>query len=267
MANYHSNSDRLAVSETGWTVEWDCSVASDLAAHDFKSVNSATLNGVTLTLERPSNCSQMQLDGLTGLLMDCDSSEYGWAYDYSPSTYWTSANARFLLQDAIDGYDADSDTIAIQWYWSSISLGASNYSGVSGILKTTTGDPVADHQWLRCSNWYFGGQTWQVSSNANQLVISQAPLAFHEMIIMPGGVSVLVRSGAYPGSWEMPGQWTATREALWSQNTSPQTAQVVSSWLSTSTANFGFAPSQRNSGDNSSSATLSGWRVLRAPVE
>jgi hypothetical protein len=250
-------------STEGWAVVLDASDLAALPAVDIKAAGSTVIDGKTFTLDNPTKCSQMELDGATGLIMSCDATEFGWLYDWSPSSYWSGSFLRTEIDQIIAGWNG-SQQFAIQWLWASIS-GQSNYYDGAGLWLAEDPVPTGPGQ-------LWGAHSEQFNPNPSRVEFSKggAPYAasntfqpFWEVIYPQLGRAPIARAGAWPGTWEEPGKWPAVGEGVSTLNTNLQTPQAGAPMLSGGAKNcFGFHPNQRNTGDGPITATLTGFRVL-----
>ncbi len=243
--------------KSGWNPVWDCSNAAALSAHDFKVTNTATLNGIDATLYAPTKCSQMELDGSTGLLIACDSSEFGFLYD--DGAYWTGAMLYASIADMVPGWDG-TQAFAVQTRFASLSGQTNTYDG-AGIMICEKPTPDADLQIFQAKNGWSGSNQVQLSKGGNPSSLGSATKLFMEIVYPIGGRAPFARFGDWPGSWQDPGTWAADYVGGWTPG-NYQTPQVGAQVLSGAVTNLvGINVNQQTTGRNVS-AVVAGWRVL-----
>lgn len=244
--------------KSGWNPVWDCSNAAALSAHDFKVTNTATLNGIDATLYAPTKCSQMELDGSTGLLIACDSSEFGFLYDQT--SYWTGAMLYASIADMVPGWDG-TQAFAFQCLWTSLSGRSAYYDG-SGIMLCEKPTPDAANQLWQGKNGRTGSDAAQISKGGTPSFLSASTPLFWELIYPIGGRAPYCRAGNFPGTWEDPGTWTAAVEGTFTPG-NYQTPQAGAALLSGSSDNLvGINVNQQLTSGGPVSAVVAGWRVL-----
>ena len=245
-------------SAEGWDVVWDCTDLASLPAHDFKVTPTADVNDVSMTLMAPTKCSQMELDGSTGLLMACDLSEFGFLYD-QPS-YWTGAMLHAAIEDLIDGWDG-TQQFALQALWASVSGRSAYYDGAGMMIAEKTVPDAANQMW-QAKNGRTGSDQAQISKGGNPSLLHASTPLFWEIIYPLGGKAPYARAGAFPGTWEAPGTWASVGEGLFTPG-NYQTPQAGTKLLTGASTNLlGFNVNQQLTGNGPVSAVLTGFRFL-----
>ena len=248
----------------GWAVIVDGSDLAALPPVDFKAAGSGEIDGAVFTLDRPTMCSKMELDGLTGLVMECDPSHHGWLYDWTPANYWTGALLRAELDQLIAGWNGQQQ-FAVQMRWASITVPAGKY--YSGAGAWLAEKPVPDG-----TNQLWGTRTLSFVPNLHRAECTKGGNGYNpgatfeamqEIIYPAGGAAPIARQGPWPGSWDEPGKWPATYEGIATPRANVQNPGAVQPLLTGAATNlFGLYSSQQHGGDGPVSATLAGLRIL-----
>ncbi|MCH9715892.1 MAG: hypothetical protein K0U52_02245 [Gammaproteobacteria bacterium] len=251
-------------STEGWAVVLDGSDLAALPAVDFKTAGSGEIDGAVFTLDRPTMCSRMELDGSTGLVMECDPSHHGWLYDWTPSNYWTGALLRVELDQLIAGWNGQQQ-FAVQMHWTNITAPAGKYYSGAGIWLAEKPVPDAAGQLFGTRTLSFGASPSraEVTKGGNGYNPGTTFEAMQEVIYPAGGAAPMARQGPWPGTWEEPGKWPATYEGICTPKANVQNPNAIQPLLTGASTNLvGLYPSQQHGGDGPVSATLAGLRIL-----